>query len=133
MNKNINVNYELVTRVNGEVVDRIKINNSDGDEEITIPKNGDTEILISSKNYFSKKKKLINKKDGMNEVFKLDKGNIAVGRDADVVVFDPEFEYDVDVQKFKSKSKNSPFHGWKVKGRVTHTLVMGKIVHTSDS
>ncbi|TDJ51859.1 MAG: dihydroorotase [Nitrospina sp.] len=67
------------------------------------------------------------------EIFKLDKGNLAVGKDADVVVFDPQVEYNIDVQKFKSKSKNSPFHGWPVKGRVTHTLVMGKIVHTSNS
>lgn len=67
------------------------------------------------------------------EIFKLDKGNLAVGKDADVVVFDPQVEYNIDVQTFKSKSKNSPFHGWPVKGRVTHTLVMGKIVHTSNS
>ena len=50
-----------------------------------------------------------------------------------MVVFDPEMEYSIDVQKFKSKSKNSPFHGWQVKGRVSHTLVMGKIVHTYNS
>lgn len=67
------------------------------------------------------------------KIFKLDKGNLAVGKDADVVVFDPQVEYNIDVQTFKSKSKNSPFHGWPVKGRVTHTLVMGKIVHTSNS
>ena len=66
------------------------------------------------------------------KIFKLEKGNLAVGKDADVVVFDPEMEYSIDVQKFKSKSKNSPFHGWQVKGRVSHTLVMGKIVHTSN-
>ena len=67
------------------------------------------------------------------KIFKLEKGNLAVGKDADVVVFDPEMEYSIDVQKFKSKSKNSPFHGWQVKGRVSHTLVMGKIVHTYNS
>ena len=67
------------------------------------------------------------------EVFNLSKGNLAVGQDADVVVFDPEAEYTIDAKKFKSKSKNSPFHGWKVKGRVTHTLVMGRIVHTFNS
>ena len=67
------------------------------------------------------------------EVFNLSKGNLAVGQDADVVVFDPEAEYTIDAQKFKSKSKNSPFHGWKVKGRVTHTLVMGRTVHTFNS
>jgi len=66
------------------------------------------------------------------KIFKLEKGNLAVGKDADVVVFDPETQYAIDVHKFKSKSKNSPFHGWKVKGRVTHTLVMGKIVHTCN-
>ena len=67
------------------------------------------------------------------EIFKLKQGSLSVGQDADLVVFDPEAEYTIDSQKFKSKSKNSPFHGWKVKGRVTHTLVMGKIVHTFNS
>lgn len=64
-------------------------------------------------------------------IFKLDRGTLGVGRDADIVIFDPEEEYDIDTTQFKSRSKNSPYHGWKVKGKVVHTLVRGKIVYTA--
>ncbi|MCF8720622.1 dihydroorotase [Nitrospina gracilis] len=67
------------------------------------------------------------------EVFRLDKGTLTEGRDADITIFDPEAEYTVDVMKFKSKSKNSPFHGWQVKGKVTHTIYRGKVVYTNPS
>ncbi len=67
------------------------------------------------------------------EIFGLEHGSLAEGKDADVVVFDPEAEYVIDVSKFKSKSKNSPYDGWKVKGRVTHTLVGGKTVYSAPS
>lgn len=67
------------------------------------------------------------------EIFKLDTGTLTEGREADITVFDPSAEYTVDVQKFKSKSKNSPFHGWKVKGKVKHTIVKGKVVYADES
>ncbi|MDI6766345.1 MAG: dihydroorotase [Bacteroidota bacterium] len=37
---------------------------------------------------------------------------------ANLTIFDPSIEWIVDIQKFKSKSKNSPFNGWKLKGKV---------------
>lgn len=67
------------------------------------------------------------------EIFKLDKGTLTEGKDADITVFDPAAEYTVDTQKFKSKSKNSPFHGWRVKGKVRHTIVKGKVVYADES
>ncbi len=67
------------------------------------------------------------------EIFGLEQGSLGEGRDADVVVFDPEDEYVIDVSQFKSKSKNSPYHGWKVKGRVLHTLVGGTTVYSAPS
>jgi len=67
------------------------------------------------------------------EIFKLDSGTLTEGREADITVFDPSAQYTVDVQKFKSKSKNSPFHGWKVKGRVRHTIVKGKVVYSDEA
>ena len=65
------------------------------------------------------------------EIFKLDLGTLGVGKQADVVIFDPNEEYKVEAVKFKSKSKNSPFDGWPVKGRVRHTVANGKVIYSS--
>ncbi len=64
-------------------------------------------------------------------IFNLDAGTLSVGKFADVVIFDPEEEYTVDVSRLHSRSKNSPFDGWKVKGKVTHTLVGGKVIYSA--
>jgi dihydroorotase len=48
--------------------------------------------------------------------------------DADIAVLDLENTWTVDVNRFKSKSKNSPFHGWEVKGKVVATFVGEKMV-----
>lgn len=58
-----------------------------------------------------------------------DKGAIAEGKIADIVVFDPTIEYVIDKETFLSKGKNTPFHGRKVKGDVRYTLVNGKVVY----
>lgn len=58
----------------------------------------------------------------------LDKGRLHAGKDADIIVVDMEEEYEVDVNKFKSKSKNSPYHGYKLQGKVLYTIVAGQIV-----
>lgn len=58
-----------------------------------------------------------------------DKGAVAEGKTADLVIFDPKAEYTVDKNTFLSKGKNTPFDGWKVKGEVTHTFVDGKLVY----
>jgi dihydroorotase len=62
-------------------------------------------------------------------VMKLEgKGTLAVGAAADVTVFDPRQEWTIDPARFRSKSRNTPFAGWKVKGSVRYTLVGGRIV-----
>ena len=58
-----------------------------------------------------------------------EKGSISEGMIADVVVFDVRNEYKIDVSTFKSKSKNTPFDGYPVKGEVAYTLVDGKVVY----
>jgi dihydroorotase len=61
------------------------------------------------------------------KIIGIDKGTLSKGRQADVTIIDPNAEYKIDVSKFRSKSKNCPYHGWAVKGRVEKTLVQGEI------
>ena len=63
------------------------------------------------------------------KVLGIDKGNLAKSKVADIVIFDPECEYNIDVNTFESKGKNTPFDGWRVNGKVKFTLVAGKIVY----
>ncbi|MCA9270401.1 MAG: dihydroorotase, partial [Planctomycetales bacterium] len=59
----------------------------------------------------------------------LDAGQIAAGRKADLVIFNPERGWKVIADDFKSKSKNSPFDGRPVQGRVLRTVIDGRVVH----
>lgn len=52
---------------------------------------------------------------------------IRVGATADIVIVNPHEEYTVDKEKFKSKGKNTPYHGMKLKGVVEYTIVEGQI------
>jgi dihydroorotase len=56
-------------------------------------------------------------------------GRLAVGASADITIFDPDMEWTYQVAHSRSKSRNSPFDGWKLKGAVTATIVAGKIVY----
>ena len=55
------------------------------------------------------------------------KGTLSPGADADVTVIDPNLVWTVDVDRFVSKSRNCPFHGWSVTGRAITTIVNGDI------
>lgn len=57
-------------------------------------------------------------------------GQLEAGGEADVTVIDPSLEWTVDAQKLASKSKNTPFDGWQMKGAALYTIVAGKIVYT---
>jgi dihydroorotase len=52
---------------------------------------------------------------------------IQEGEKANLTIFDPEKEWIVDIQAFKSKSKNSPFHGRKLRGKAIGIINNGKI------
>lgn len=65
------------------------------------------------------------------DILKLSRGHMSLGAAADLVVFDPDEEWTVDPEQFASKARNTPFAGWKLKGRVKYTIVRGKIVFQS--
>ena len=62
------------------------------------------------------------------KILNLNKGSLKIGADADLIIVDPKAEWTVDAAKFASKSRNTPFHGWKLKGKVLYTIVGGKVV-----
>jgi dihydroorotase len=58
----------------------------------------------------------------------LNKGTLSAGADADVTVLDSDCEWTFQPEESASKSKNSPFFGWKLKGKAVATIVAGKKV-----
>lgn len=56
-------------------------------------------------------------------------GTLEVGRAADLAIVDPQREWTVDPSQTFSKSKNTPFEGWKMRGRAVYTMVDGRTVH----
>jgi dihydroorotase len=66
---------------------------------------------------------------GPARILGLDSGHLGVGAPADVCVFDPEAEWWVKPDRLRSRGQNSPFLGWELRGRVTHTLLEGRLVY----
>lgn len=64
------------------------------------------------------------------QIINFDGGEIKKGGRADLVLIDLEHNWQINNDKFFSKSKNSPFHGMNVKGRAVKTIVAGKIVYS---
>src|SRR5687768_3171163 len=62
-------------------------------------------------------------------VLNLPGGSLTGGSPADIVVIDPDCRTTVDAARQKSKSRNTPFHGWELRGAVALTVVGGRIVH----
>jgi dihydroorotase len=66
-------------------------------------------------------------------LMKLNKGEIKPGYEADLVLAALEEEYSINTEDFSSKGKNSPFHGFKVKGRILNTFKAGRIVYSFNN
>jgi dihydroorotase len=67
------------------------------------------------------------------KIIGVDKGTLGKGRQGDVTIIDPDAEYEIDVNKFRSKSRNCPYNGWAVKSRVEKTIVGGEIRFSVDN
>ncbi len=65
-------------------------------------------------------------------LIKSDRGSLRIGAPADVTILDPEKQWVVEPTEFRSKSRNTPFAGWKMTGRVVSTLVAGKVVYADQ-
>lgn len=63
-----------------------------------------------------------------SKILGISKGSLAEGKIADVIIFDPEKEWTVDINKLHSKSKNSPYDGWTLCGKPEYVIVNGEIV-----
>lgn len=61
-------------------------------------------------------------------IFKLDRGTLKVGAVGDVTIFDPNRQVKIDASKFQSKSRNTPFDGWELRGTPVATIAGGRIV-----
>jgi dihydroorotase len=66
------------------------------------------------------------------KLLKLDGGTLGPGSTADVTLIDPDLEWTVDQEASFSRSRNTPFHGRKIKGRAVRTIVAGKTVWKLD-
>ncbi|MCS7032952.1 MAG: dihydroorotase [Phycisphaerae bacterium] len=61
------------------------------------------------------------------QILRLDRGTLRPGSAADVTIIDPNLAWTIDVEQFRSRSRNCPFHGMMVRGRATHTIVGGEV------
>ena len=64
------------------------------------------------------------------KILNIPAGKLAVGENADIILIDLEKQYTVDVEKLNGKSKNSPFKGLTLTGKVVKTMLDGKVVYS---
>jgi dihydroorotase len=62
------------------------------------------------------------------KVLGIGRGTLAVGAPADIAIFDPDREWTLKAESMSTKSRNTPFDGWKLKGKTVRTLVEGVVV-----
>ncbi len=67
---------------------------------------------------------------GPAQILGIDRGHLRPGVEADITIIDPDLEWTVDPEAFRSKSRNCPFAGWVLKGRAVHVFVAGELKHS---
>ena len=65
-------------------------------------------------------------------IFGLPGGHLAPGARADLVLIDPAMEWTVDARRFRSLSRNTPYDGWRLRGRAVATYVAGRQVFAAE-
>lgn len=65
---------------------------------------------------------------GPARVLRIPGGTLTEGAPADITLFDPTLTWRVDPSDFASRSRNTPFAGWELTGRATHTIVGGRVI-----
>jgi dihydroorotase len=63
------------------------------------------------------------------KILNISKGTLKIGADADITVIDRDKNWIVDRSRLRSKGKNTPFHGWTMKGKAVMTIMGGKITY----
>ena len=66
------------------------------------------------------------------KILGIDAGTLSVGEKADICIYNPDTNWILKTEDMLSKGHNTPFAGWEFKGKVTHTLVNGKIVFSHE-
>lgn len=70
---------------------------------------------------------------GPANLLSLNTGTLKPGAPADITIIDPEARWTIDASRFRSRSRNTPFDGREVQGRVRYTIVGGEVKFTADS
>ncbi|EDN65095.1 Dihydroorotase multifunctional complex type [Beggiatoa sp. PS] len=63
------------------------------------------------------------------QILGIEAGTLAVNKTADICIFDPNHVWTLSEDNMHSLGHNSPFLGWELKGKVTNTLINGKVVY----
>ena len=69
---------------------------------------------------------------GPAQILGLDSGHLGVGAVADVCIFDPTAEWRLESARLRSRGQNSPFSDWELPGRVTYTVLEGRVVYAGS-
>ena len=69
---------------------------------------------------------------GPADVLGITKGTLQTGADADVTIIDPDAQWTIDPQQFRSLSRNTPFAGWEVRGRAHWVIVGGNVRYSVE-
>jgi dihydroorotase len=64
-------------------------------------------------------------------ILRIPGGSLAAGLPADVTILAPDLSVTIDRARLRSRSKNTPFHGWTLRGGVAATIVGGRVVYTN--